>query len=84
MAVSSGRQRVYTVIAGLGGRPITKASLLTLFHQARADALENVTFLDLNWDIVNRQLARELATRRSGPAAENILKDLGTLSSRVI
>src|SRR5208282_3625875 len=84
MAVSARRQRVYTVIAGLGGRAITKASLLKLFRQARAGALENVTFLDLNWDIINRQLARESATRRSGPAAENILKDLGALSSRVI
>ena len=84
MAVSSGSQRIYTVIAGLGGRAITKASLLKLFHQARADALDSVTFLDLNWDIVNRQLARESATRRSGPTAENILKDLGALSSRVI
>jgi pyruvate ferredoxin oxidoreductase alpha subunit len=84
MAVSSLGQRVYTVIAGLGGRVITKASLLKLFRQARADALDNVTFLDLNWHIINRQLARELATRRSGPAAENILKDLGTLSSRVV
>lgn len=84
MAVSSRRQRVYTVIAGLGGRAITKASLLKLFRQARADALENVTFLDLNWDIINRQLSRELATRRSGPAAENILKDLGTLSSKIV
>jgi pyruvate ferredoxin oxidoreductase alpha subunit len=85
MAVSARRQRVYTVIAGLGGRAITKASLLKLFRQAGAGALENVTFLDLNWDIVNRQLSRELATRRSGPAAENILKDLGTLpSSKVV
>jgi pyruvate ferredoxin oxidoreductase alpha subunit len=82
MAVSARRQRIYTVIAGLGGRAITKASLLKLFRRAKADALENVTFLDLNWDVVNRQLSRELATRRSGPAAENILKDLGT--SRVI
>jgi pyruvate ferredoxin oxidoreductase alpha subunit len=83
-AISSRRQRVYTVIAGLGGRAITKASLLKLFRQARADALESVTFLDLNWDIVNRQLARELATRRSGPAAEGILKDLGRQDKNVV
>jgi pyruvate ferredoxin oxidoreductase alpha subunit len=84
MALSVRRPRVYTVIAGLGGRAITKLSLLKLFQQARADALESVTFLDLSWDIVNRHLARELATRRSGPAAEGILKDLGTLSSKVV
>ncbi len=85
MALSARRQRVYTVIGGLGGRAITKASLLKLFRQARADALDNVTFLDLNWEVVNRQLSREMATRRSGPAAENILRDLGALrSSRVV
>jgi pyruvate ferredoxin oxidoreductase alpha subunit len=84
MALSVRRPRVYTVIAGLGGRAITKLSLLKLFQQARADALESVTFLDLSWDIVNRHLARELATRRSGPAAEGILKDLGTLSSKIV
>ncbi len=83
MALSARRQRVYTVIAGLGGRPITKASLVKLFRQARADALENVTFLDLKWDVFNRQVSRELATRRSGPAAENILKDLGKLPVRI-
>jgi pyruvate ferredoxin oxidoreductase alpha subunit len=84
MALSVRRPRVYTVIAGLGGRAITKLSLIKLFQQARADALESVTFLDLSWDIVNRHLARELATRRSGPAAEGILKDLGTLSSKIV
>ncbi len=78
MAISARRQRVYTVIAGLGGRAITKASLVKLFGRARSDALESVTFLDLNWDIVNRQLRREKATRRSGPVAESILKDLGS------
>jgi pyruvate ferredoxin oxidoreductase alpha subunit len=84
MALGTRRPRVYTVIAGLGGRAITKASLLKLFHQARADALESVTFLDLNWDMVNRELTRERAQRRSGPTAENILKDLGTLSSKIV
>ncbi|HYL36918.1 MAG TPA: transketolase C-terminal domain-containing protein [Bryobacteraceae bacterium] len=84
MALSARRPRVYTVIAGLGGRAITKLSLLKLFHQAKADALESVTFLDLNWDMVNRELARERANRRSGPTAENILKDLGTLSPKIV
>jgi pyruvate ferredoxin oxidoreductase alpha subunit len=78
MALSGRRHKVYTVIAGLGGRAITKASLLKLFQRAKSDALEGVTFLDLNWDVINRQLARETATRRSGPAAESILKDLAT------
>ena len=84
MALSGRRHKIYTVIAGLGGRAITKASLLKLFHQAKSDALEGVTFLDLNWDVINRQLARETATRRSGPAAESILKDLATLPTKIV
>jgi pyruvate ferredoxin oxidoreductase alpha subunit len=39
------------------------------------DELEDVTFLDLNWDVVGRELARMSAIRRSGPIAENILRD---------
>jgi pyruvate ferredoxin oxidoreductase alpha subunit len=45
--------RAYTAIAGLGGRPITKASLRGLFEDAAADRLEALTFLDLDWDVVN-------------------------------
>ena len=84
MALQSRQRRVYTVIAGLGGRAVTKASLMELFRQARRDSLESVTFLDLNWDAITRQLARETAVRRSGPIAENILKDLGELASRPV
>ena len=73
----------YTVIAGLGGRPITRAGLRDLFHQAALDALEPVTFLDLNVEVVNRELERERQARRTGPTAENILRQLGTIASHV-
>jgi len=66
----------YTVIAGLGGRPITKASLRRLFDEAVHDRLEPLTFLDMDWDVVNRELARMGASRTSGPHAENILLDV--------
>ena len=46
-------------------------------NDAIADKLELLTFLDLDWDIVNRVLEREKKQRRSGPIAENILRDLG-------
>ena len=36
----------YTVIAGLGGRAITRSSLTRLFEDAERDELEQVTFLD--------------------------------------
>jgi pyruvate ferredoxin oxidoreductase alpha subunit len=66
----------YTVVAGLGGRPILKSSLLGIFEKAGRDELERLTFLDLDWNVVNKQLARERQMRRSGPAAENILRDV--------
>jgi pyruvate ferredoxin oxidoreductase alpha subunit len=67
-----------TVIAGLGGRPITKASLHDLFARAAADLLEPLTFLDLRHDLIERELRRERAARRSGASAENLLRDLAT------
>ncbi|MFZ9195860.1 MAG: transketolase C-terminal domain-containing protein [Burkholderiales bacterium] len=73
----------YTVVAGLGGRAITKASLARTLHEAMSDKLQPLTFMDLDWRIVNRQLEREAATRRSGPIAENLLRDVGTVASKV-
>jgi pyruvate ferredoxin oxidoreductase alpha subunit len=66
----------YTVIAGLGGRPVTQQSLVDLLKRANADQLEALSFLDLNWGIIERELERAKAQRRAGPSAENILKDL--------
>jgi pyruvate ferredoxin oxidoreductase alpha subunit len=73
----------YTVIAGLGGRSILKTSLHELFRKAGDDALEPVSFLDLNWDVVNRVLERERRSRRSGPIAENILRDIGLVGASI-
>ncbi|HEX4858987.1 MAG TPA: transketolase C-terminal domain-containing protein [Usitatibacteraceae bacterium] len=72
----------YTVIAGLGGRSITQKSLAQLLDKAGRDELEPLNFLDLNWDVVNRELERGKLTRRAGPSAENILKDLHSSAAR--
>ncbi|OWW18759.1 pyruvate ferredoxin oxidoreductase [Noviherbaspirillum denitrificans] len=77
-ALAGTKVRAHTVVAGLGGRPITKASLRKLFAKAQQDALEPLTFLDLNHEIVNREIEREKQQRRSGPTAENILRDLAS------
>jgi pyruvate ferredoxin oxidoreductase alpha subunit len=71
----------YTAVAGLGGRPITKASLRGLFADAVVDRLEPLTFLDMDWDVVNRELQRMGASRTSGPHAENILRDVGPVAA---
>jgi len=83
MAMSHLPVPVHTVVAGLGGRAITRKSLHRLFREAEQDVLEPLGFLDLEWDLVNKQLARERNARRSGPAAENILRDIGTVASKI-
>ena len=83
MSLRDRPQPVMTVVAGLGGRAITKDSLHRLLVEAMADKLEPLTFLDLDWGIVNRVLAREKNTRRSGPVAESVLRDIGTVASRI-
>jgi pyruvate ferredoxin oxidoreductase alpha subunit len=77
MAVTGSGLRGFTAIAGLGGRAIPKSSLHKLFRQAEQEELEPVTFVDLDWAAVNKQLDREKQTRRSGPIAENMLHDKG-------
>jgi pyruvate ferredoxin oxidoreductase alpha subunit len=71
-------KKIFTVVAGLGGRNITRSSLHRVFRQAMHDQLEPLHFLDLDASIVNRELERERTQRRSGPIAENILKDIGS------
>ena len=59
----------HTVIAGLGGRAITRAALKQLFEDAGNDELEQLTFLDLNAALIQYELQREAKARRSGPIA---------------
>ncbi len=67
---------VYTVIAGLGGRPIPQKSLVDIFQRAAKDELDDISFLDINWQVINEQLGRARNVRHSGPIAENILRSL--------
>jgi len=73
----------YTVIAGLGGRAITRTSLRKLFEDAQRDELEQVTFLDLDAELVSYEIERESHQRRTGPTAEALLRKLGTVASRI-
>ncbi|MBV8107306.1 MAG: pyruvate ferredoxin oxidoreductase [Hyphomicrobiales bacterium] len=67
---------MHSAIVGLGGRPTSKASLHRLFRQAAIQPWEGPHFLDLNEKVVARELHRRGKTRRVGPAAEGILKEL--------
>jgi len=83
MALTGLTVPVATVVVGLGGRPITKSSLRGIFEAADAGVLERLTFLDLNRPVVERELERTMRRHRSGPTAENILRDLGTVASGI-
>ncbi len=84
MALSGLKLHGSTVIAGLGGRAITQASLRTLFRDAHADRLESLSFLDADWELVERELQRMRDMRRSGPHAENILRDVGAVAHKAV
>lgn len=74
MALRGDSLPVYTVIAGLGGRPITMGSLREVFEAAGLDQLPEVQFLDLDHAAVEHEIIRARGTRRSGPTAEHILR----------
>ena len=76
--------RVHDVVAGLGGRPITKRSLRSLFEDVFADRLEPgvLHFLDLDREVVERELERIRSHARPGPHAENIVRELGIVAAR--
>jgi pyruvate ferredoxin oxidoreductase alpha subunit len=80
-SLAGGAAPIHTVIAGLGGRPIMRAALCRLFEEAIGGRLQPLTFLDLNRGLVERELKRTRAKRRSGPHAENILRDVGAIAS---
>lgn len=51
---------IHTVIAGLGGRAITRASVRRAIEQAQAGTLEPLHFLDLDGRLVEREVAKEV------------------------
>jgi pyruvate ferredoxin oxidoreductase alpha subunit len=72
---------ISTVIAGLGGRPVTRKSLRATLLAAEGGVLPPFSFLDLRSDLAEAELARMRATRRSGPSAENILRHLSVTAT---
>jgi pyruvate ferredoxin oxidoreductase alpha subunit len=68
----------YDVVAGLGGRPVTRRSLRSLLDEVLSGQVKPAAlqFLDLKADVVHAELARSAAGRR-GPHAEHIIEELG-------
>jgi pyruvate ferredoxin oxidoreductase alpha subunit len=74
----AGAPQVHSAVAGLGGRPITRSSLHRLFRQTLVQPWEGTHFLDLNEEMIAKELHYVRKVRRSGPTAENILRRLST------
>ncbi len=81
-ALRCGGPEVFEVIAGLGGRNITTRSINEMLDSAKDGSLERLTFLDLDKTLVEAELAREEQVRRSGPIAENLLRDVNIRASK--
>jgi pyruvate ferredoxin oxidoreductase alpha subunit len=73
----AGAPQVHSIIAGLGGRSITRAALHKALRGALVQPWEGSLFLDLNEKIVAKELHHVRKVRRSGPTAENLLRRLG-------
>ena len=52
-----------------------------LLADALADRLGPLTFLDLDLELVERELRSARATARPGPHAENMLRDIGIVAA---
>lgn len=74
---------VYDVVAGLGGRPITRKSLRRLLDEVLEGRVDprRLHFLDLDFELVQRELERSRHGKRPGPHAEHMLRDVGTVAS---
>jgi pyruvate ferredoxin oxidoreductase alpha subunit len=52
---ATGDTPLWTVVAGLGGRPVTARALRRMVHDAEADRLDPLTFLELDEDRVRNE-----------------------------
>ena len=67
MAMIGESAEVVSVVAGLGGRPITRKSLGALFDAVARGDREDLTFLDLDHAVVDAERARMAGARRPAP-----------------
>jgi pyruvate ferredoxin oxidoreductase alpha subunit len=74
---------VSTVVAGLGGRAVTKESVQIMIADAAAGRLPELSFLDLRTDIIDAELARRDAVHRAGPHTQGVLRITGVPGSRI-
>ncbi len=80
LSVEGSGTAVYDVVAGLGGRPVTRASVRALIDDVVADRLDQAElhFLDLDEELVERELVRQGAP----PAIADHLRHTGWVPAR--
>ncbi len=84
MALQGSHISVHTVIAGLGGRSISTASLKQMVRDAQAERLNEPHFLDLNTKVIDDEWSRRGEQRRAGPVAERILRSVNVIGTKVV
>jgi pyruvate ferredoxin oxidoreductase alpha subunit len=65
---------VHTVICGVAGRALEKPAIFDTLLRASRDELEQLTFLGLDWDVVNGQLEQQRLQRRARMSAAKTLR----------
>ena len=67
LAVQDSDVGVHTVVAGLGGRPITRRGVESVLGSAARGELEPLSFLDLDNAVIEHERARVLSASSPGP-----------------
>jgi pyruvate ferredoxin oxidoreductase alpha subunit len=68
--------RISTVVAGLGGRPVTRAAVRGMLAAADCGELAEFSFLDLDAGVAERELSRQRGVTRPGPVAASVLREV--------
>ncbi len=78
------RTAVHTIVAGLGGRAIGEFSLRCAFEEAIRGELAEMSFLDLDRAVVDRELERMSLDPRLPPSAHRVLADVRRQASQAV
>jgi pyruvate ferredoxin oxidoreductase alpha subunit len=76
MALRGLNTPVNTIIAGLGGRPIPKNSLVRAFKQIEAAEVEEPHFLDMNWPAINEAINNRGLVKRRESETQRVLRSV--------
>ncbi len=76
MALRGLNTPVNTIIAGLGGRPIPKKSVVRAFRQIETGEVEEPHFLDMNWPAIHEAINNRGLVKRRESEAQRVLRSV--------